>query len=246
MLITAQQVIDQALSLIGVKSTGSVITAEEYQDCLLTMNLMVDRWNLSDLLVYSTNPHTFAFVPNQQTYTLGTGGDFDMPRPSRIDRVSIQIPGSNNYNVELPIDADFDLESWQNLVVKQTPSQFPLCMWNNTGYPFMELNFWPIPQGPCSVVLYTWDLMPQIVNLVDQIELPTGYSDAIIYNLAVRLAQLFDRVPSPQLLAEAKAAKSDINDINAGTPTTHYDPMWSGSNSAASNIAAKSWGRVAL
>ena len=207
---------------------------------------MVDRWNLSDLLVYSTNPHTFSLTANKQKYTLGTGGDFDIPRPSRIERVSILIPGSNNYNIELPIDATFDLEQWQSLVVKSTPSAFPLSMWNNTGYPFMELNFWPIPQQTCSVVLYTWDLMPQMVNLSNQIELPTGYSDAIIYNLAVRLAQLFDRVPTPSLVAEAKQAKADINDINAGTPAQHLDPMWSGNNSASSSIAAKSWGRVAL
>ena len=246
MILTAQQIIDQALALIGVKSTGSVITPEEYQDCLMTMNLLIDRWNLVDLLVYATNPHTFAFVQGQQKYTLGSGGDFDIPRPSKIDRISVLIPGSNNQNVELGIDQDFSLESWQNIVVKNTPSQFPLCCYNNTGFPYMELNFWPIPSGPSSVVLYTWDLLPFINNLTDNVELPTGYTDAVIYNLAVRLAQLFDRVPSQSLVAEAKQALHDINDINSDTPVLHVDPMWLGGNAGNNNLAARSRGYVVL
>ncbi|MCI4436727.1 MAG: hypothetical protein JHC33_07980, partial [Ignisphaera sp.] len=214
-------------------------TADEYQLALKTLNRMIDRWNLNDLLVYSTNPHTFPFVPGKQAYTLGATGDFDMPRPSRIERISIQY-GDPAMPIELGIDADFDLEAWQNLVVKKTPSVFPLACYNNTGYPFMELNFWPVPSGPANVILYTWDLMPFIVSLADTIDLPTGYSDAIVYNLAIRLAQLFDRVPSPSLVQEAKQAIHDINDINDSTPTIHYDAMFHGNGNG--NIAAKSIG----
>jgi len=241
MIETAQDVIDSAFGLIGVYSTGSNITPEEYQLALKTLNRMVDRWNLNDLLVYSTNPHTFPFVPGQQTYTLGSTGDFDMPRPSRIERISIKY-GDPAMPIELPIDADFDLEAWQNLIVKKTPSTFPIACYNNTGFPFMELNFWPIPTTTASVILYTWDLMPFITNLTDTIELPPGYTDAIVYNLAIRLAQLFDRVPSPSLILEAKQAIHDINDINDSTPTIHYDSMWS--NGKNGNIATSSIGRV--
>jgi hypothetical protein len=245
MIITAQAIIDQALRLIGVLGVGTEVTAQEYTDCLQQLNLMVDRWNLTDLLVYSTNPHVFPLVPGKQSYKLGTGGDFDMPRPARIDRISIQYPNSSNQPIELPIDADFDLEAWQSIVVKNISSQFPLYCWNNTGFPFMELNFWPIPAGPASVVLYTWDMMPFVAALADNVELPTGYSDAIIYNLAIRLSQMFDREPSQQLVIEARKAKNDINDINDGTPTMHYDPMWYGTDNAGA-VATKSWGKVVL
>ena len=245
MIETAQNLIDGALRLIGVYSTGTVITPEEYESCLTIMNRMLDRWNLTDLLVYSKSITTFPFIAGKAFYTLGTGGDFDMPRPAKLERISVQIPGSSGYNMEMPLDADFNLESWQSLVVKSTPSIFPLACYNNPNFPFMELNFWPIPQGPASVVLYTWDLMPLISDLADNVELPNGYSDAVVYNLAVRLAQIFDRMPSPELLAEAKASKHDINDINNGTPSLHTDPMWSGRNGNGS-IAAKTWGRVVL
>jgi hypothetical protein len=243
MILTAQQIIDQALKLIGVLGVGTDITAQEYTDSLLTLNLMVDRWNLTDLLVYSTNPHVFPFVPGKQKYTLGTGGDWDMERPSKIDRISIQYNTNTGTPVEIPLDADFDLEGWQNIVIKNIPSLFPQFCYNNTGYPFMELNFWPIPQGQVNVILYTWDQMPFINALADNVELPTGYTDAIIYNLAIRLAQMFDRVPSPQLLKEAAAAKSDINDINSGSPTIHVDPAFCGRRGSGS-IGVRTQGRV--
>lgn len=245
MILTAQEVIDQAFSLIGVLGTGSILEPAEYKLALRTMNLMIDRWNLTDLLVYTTNPHDFAFVPGQSVYTLGAGGDFDMPRPSRIDRVSIVVPTVGAPDIEIAIDPDFDLEGWQGIVVKATPSQFPLYMYNNTGFPYMDLHFWPVPAGPASVRLYTWDMMPFVSHLTDNLELPTGYTDAVIYNLAVRLAQLFDRVPTPTLVMEAKQALHDINDINNGSPTMHVESMWSGSNHTNS-IAARSWGKVVM
>lgn len=245
MLLTAQQIIDQSLKLCGILGDGTLMTSQEYTDCLLQLNLMIDRWNLVDLLVYSTNPHTFSFISGKQYYTLGTGGDFDMPRPAKVDRISIQYAGTSNSGipVEMPIDQDFDLEHWQSLMVKNIPSIFPVICYNNTGFPFMNLGFWPIPQGPASVILYTWDLMPFIVNLIDIVELPTGYTDAIINNLALRLCQMFDRQPSQQLVSEAAQSKHEINDINAGTPTLHIDGMWLG-NDRTGSTAAQTIGRV--
>ena len=245
MLETAQDIIDSAFGLIGVYSTGNTITPEEYQLALKTLNRMVDRFNLSDLLVYSTNPHTFPFVPGQQSYNLGTGGDFDMPRPSKIEAMSIILNNDQGSPMELPIDVNFDLESWQHLVVKNIPSTFPVACYNNTGFPYMLLNFWPVPTvTTSSIKLYTWDLMPFINNLNDMVELPTGYSDAIVYNLAIRLAQLFDRPASPELVKEAALAKHDINDINAGTPTLHIGSEWGQRNNGS--LAAQSIGRVVL
>ena len=244
MILTAQQIIDQALKLIGVLGVGTTLTDQEYTDSLLTLNLMIDRWNLTDLLVYSTNPHTFPFTPGKQKYTLGVGGDFNMIRPSKIDHISVLINTNPDLPIEVPLDANFDLEGWQNIVVKNITNLFPLYCYNNTGYPFMELNFWPIPQAATSsVVLYTWDLMPYIANLTDNVDLPTGYIDAIIYNLAIRLAQMFDRVPSADLIKEAANAKSDINDINSGSIALKLDPAFGGKSSAGS-IAAKTYGRV--
>jgi len=243
--VTAQDIIDQSLRLIGVLGDGTSITAKEYTDCLLTLNMMVDRWNLTDLLVWSTNPHTFPLVMGKQSYNLGTGGDFDMLRPSRVERISIQYPSNTGVPLEFPLDAEFDLEKWQAVIVKNIPGAFPVICYNNTGYPYMQLNFWPIPTAPCNVILYTWDRMPYIVNLTDIVDLPTGYTDAIVYNLAIRLAQMFDRQPSDMLIREAMQAKHDVNDVNLGTPSGKIEGMWSIGN-RANNIATTSIGRVVL
>jgi len=187
---------------------------------------------------------TFPLTANKQSYTLGTGGDFSTPRPVKIEKLSVIYSGTGTTSIELPLDAAFNLEQWQNICVKSTPSNFPLACYIRPEYPNQILNFWPIPTGPASIILYTWDQMPNLVNLTDLIELPQGYSDALIYNLAVRLCQMFDRVPSPQLLQEAKEAKHDINDINAGSVALHLDPMWTGGR--ATNLAAQSMGYTVL
>ena len=256
MIESARAIIDSAFKLVGILGDGTELTAQEYSDALLALNRMIDRWNLTDLLVYSVTRNEFPFVMGKSLYTLGPDGDFDIPRPTKIERVSITyggvapdptnpaiIPdGVNPGRIELPIDADTDLETWQSIIVKGIPSAFPLVMYNDTDFPFMRLNFWPVPAQPCSVVLWVWATIDAASSLEDLLNLPQGYSDALVYNLAVRLCQMFDKAPSQALIAEAKQSKHDINGINNGTPSMHTDPIWTGrGGNAALTYQSAGW-----
>ena len=202
---------------------------------------MLDRWNLTNLLVYAETISIFPFIAGQQTYTLGTGGTFNTPRPSRVERASIQF-NTSAIPVEIPLDI-VDVQGWQEITVKSTTSTFPLVLYNDNNFPFMNLNFWPVPQGPANVILYNWQTMPLLTSLTELIELPQGYSDALIYNLAVRACQMFDRQPSAQLLEEASQAKSDINDINSKAYTIGYNPLFT-QNTGTLSTAFRSRGKV--
>jgi hypothetical protein len=154
------------------------------------------------------------------------GTNWNYPRPTRVDRVSVQFPGSSGLVVELPVPV-VDVEHWQSVTVKgvQTGVVPTLC-YNDTNFPYMDLSFWPIPSQPCSAVLYTWDQLQEAASLTDLVQVPQGYNEALKYNLAVRLAPLFERDPAPSVVQMAIRSKANINDINNGVPVMSLDACY--------------------
>lgn len=236
--ITVRKIIEGSFKLLGIMSDGSTLTAAEYDDALDTFNDLVQAWNLENLLVYSTNRDTFPFVSGQQTYTLGTGGNFNMPRPTRIERASISYNISPS--VEIPLKL-IDVESWQNIAVKETQGTFPLYLYINNGYPYTELNFWPVPTGPSQVILYTWHQLDIAANLDTVLSLPQGYNRALKYNLAMEIASMFDKVPTAIVQRNAILSKSSINDINAGSPIATADSAFARKSSVGDALKSRGY-----
>src|SRR5690242_5956509 len=86
---TSLDLIKSALRLAGVLGTGETPSAAEGQDALVILNQMLDSWNAERLMIYTVARQVFSLVANKQAYTLGSGGDFDTPRPPKIEYVSI-------------------------------------------------------------------------------------------------------------------------------------------------------------
>lgn len=71
MIVTAQQVIEQAYGLIGVYDGTSALQPREYTTGLAQLNSMIDRWGQIQLMVYSETATQFNFVNGYQYYQLG-------------------------------------------------------------------------------------------------------------------------------------------------------------------------------
>ena len=67
-------------------------SGSHYQDAFAILNAMLDSWNTERLTVFSIKQHDQNLVPLQQTYTIGPGGDWNAPRPSRIERAQPRRP----------------------------------------------------------------------------------------------------------------------------------------------------------
>lgn len=186
---------------------------------------------------------TCTFSPGGAPYGAGTV-QWAFPRPTRLSRMSIlYAPGSQALELQIPI---IDLEKWQNIPIKNTPTQnFPLMVYNDESFPNMNLSFWPVPTNSSGVVAYTWNTLGELATLANLIELPPGYVDAFKYNLALRLALTNGITPEPWLVTEAKLSRNDIDDINLKTPMLHIDPLFAG-RSRSNGIDIASRGFVSL
>lgn len=227
------------------------MSAAELTDCLQVLNDMLDAWSAERLMVYvvprivnNQNGVQLALVANQQTYKLGNANnneDFLLPRPPRLERVSIIYPiGSPTVN-EIPMDM-YDDVKWQAVPNKLTTSILPqLCYvelsQDGTDY---NISFWPIPTQANPVALYAWSALNQFPNLQAKFFFPPAYARAIAFNLAIDLAVEFgtDLTKFQIVMKVAGQSKSIIQAMNIPMKEATCDPAMIGSGLNRGNIFA--------
>jgi hypothetical protein len=175
---------------------------------------MIDEWNSQRLYVWAITINDFPLVPLQQTYTLGTGGNFNIPRPAGIERYSLIWLANPAQPLELPLEVVND-QKWQETVpVKAIQSTMPTLVYDDQAFPLRNLNFWPIPTIVSNARVYAWNTVTSFPDLVTDETYPPGYLKALRYALAVDLAPEFGR-EVPQIVAmQAMNAIAEIKRHN--------------------------------
>jgi hypothetical protein len=192
---------------------------------------MLDAWSADRLQVFTVSIQTFPLTPGQQTYSMGTGGNFNVTRPAKIDRASIVSLTNPSQPLELDIDVYSD-QDWQAIPVKNIPSTLPQGVYPDDGFPLNNLSFWPIPSVAVNTILYTWTALTEFPDLVTDITFPPGYAEALRYNLAVRLmAEMpgnYNQVTAGITTGLATESLARIRSMNLPTVESQIDPALSG------------------
>lgn len=233
-LRTGQELIKSALRLVGVLASGEEPTAAEANDGLEILNDMIEEWNNERLMVYSitknggsNDENTFPLVANQQLYTLGPGGNFNVARPLKIERASIEYLANPASRLELPIPI-YGAQQWQGIPTKQTTSTFPRYVYIEYTFPLINLRYWPVPNEVHNAILYYWTPLQSFADLTTQFSFPPGYFKAMRYALAVDLAAEYGRSIPSEIVMQAIQAKARIKATNERTPILSLDPALTG------------------
>jgi hypothetical protein len=215
-------IIKGAMRAVNILSSGRNPTSEESSDYLAILNQFLDACNAERLMIFTIQRQgPFNLVPGQQAYTVGPGGYINIPRPPRIELVTILWLGNPQQPSEIGLDM-LDEAGWASLPVKNIGSPLPEKCWNDLGYPLYTLNYWPYPNGSTvQTVLYTWTALTLFPNLSTPLMFPPGYLEFIRFNLAMRLdnAQI-----TPQVQALAAESKARIKGFNTPMLTLQLDP----------------------
>jgi hypothetical protein len=215
--MTGQDLIASSLRLIGALASGETPPAAEAADALVILNQMLDGWSASELTVFTTARQVFTLQAGKQTYTMGAGGDFNVPRPARIQYWSIISNQNPGQPLELAANSDFLTDSeWQAVRVKNITSSLPRKLYDDGGFPLRSLSFWPVPDNSTvQAALYTWNALQQFADLTTDYSFPPGYMEAIKYNFAIRLAAEWPGNLSPATPVLAQQALANIKSMNA-------------------------------
>lgn len=182
--ITAIELIRRSMLLINAVAAGEMPADGDLNDGLLTLNEMLDSWNLQTMAVYRSPVESKILTPGQAVYDWGlTAGPtgFTTERPVFIDNVTCVRNG-----ITTPVDI-ITQDEYDAIALKALSQPLVERVLYTNSFPLGQLTCYPVPS---EAVTLTFNVSTQIVGpitLQDTIALPPGYLRAIRYCLAVEL-----------------------------------------------------------
>jgi len=213
---TAVDLITLALKDIGALGIGQAISAEDTADALATLNMMMGQWQGERLSVYHLID-TAIMSTGAQTYTVGPGGAFNIPRPITINAAYARLNAGSATPIDYPVKMIEAREDYSRIALKALVS-FPDFAFYDSGYPLGTLYMYPVPNSSFELHIVTMDVLPQFATAGTVVLLPPEYTAAIRYNLACYLAPSYQLPISPDLKALAMNAKRIVKRMNSQIP----------------------------
>lgn len=218
-MATAGDLIGQALRQSGVYGTGQVPSGQDTSDCLNLLNQMVGQWNRKRWLIYDLID-TFLTSTGAETYSVGPGCDFDIPRPDRLEDGCFfrQLVSDQPNLVDYPLNLFQSREDYSRIRLK-TLTTWPEIIFYDSGYPTGTIYVHPIPQASLfEIHILTKNVISTFANLATTVALPPEYEAAILWNLIVRIRSAYQMPDDPVARGLAKDALNVIRGANAQVP----------------------------
>jgi hypothetical protein len=226
MAVTASDIITDALQWIGVQAPGETITDADAQRCLSNLNDMLDGWSNESLTCYAYVQQSAALQVGVQTYTIGTGGTFNMTRPLRL----LKGPGAayvldtnnNKYQMNVVEQPEWNMIPNSGSTVT---SNFPDTLFYDPQFPLGNMNFFPYPTIAYTAYWFSFLQLTDFATLATVVSLPPGYKDALQTNLGIRVWPYFKKGdPSGWQVKMAGDALGKIKRTNMRPNVAVYDP----------------------
>lgn len=218
-MTTPADIVALALVHAGVVGQGQTASAEDTNNAFSLLNMMVSQWNRKRWLIYHLIDVSVT-ATGAQSYTVGPGGDFNTPRPDRIEAAFLRqlLPAMTN-QIDYPLVVLQSREDYNQIALK-TMGTWPSIVWYDSAYPLGVLYVWPVAATQqFAIHLSLKQTIDQFTDLAEDIVLPPEYVPALFYNLAVRLRPAYGMGPDATLVALAKDALNVLRGANAQIPT---------------------------
>ena len=201
------------LRKIGEYSTGETLGSDVTTDALAVLNTMLESWSLERLMCYQIKEESFALTASDGSYTIGSGGDFNTDRPTKIVDPCF-IRDSSNLDSPLQI---IDATAYGRIVQKTIDGTYPGYLFYDQGYSSAlgTITLYPEPQASLTLFINSWKPLQNFSTLTTDLSMPPGYRRAIESNFAVEMSSEFGREPKPSLLAMAKESKAVLKSLNS-------------------------------
>jgi hypothetical protein len=203
-MTTARALIKQAFRKAKILSVGQSPTAEEFTDALVTINDFLGEWSNDGLSVNVLTTEAFSLVGGTASYSIGSGQTFNTTRPMRIETAYVRVG-----TLDSPVRPLTDRE-YAEIGYKSQQSTYPEFLHFNNGYPYAQIDFWPVPASNYSVYLVTEKPLSPIASLDTTLSFPPGWEKAIKAQLVCELAPEYGQDVDQNMLREAQNAKRAI------------------------------------
>ena len=211
----------RSLRLIGEKTRGGTLTANEQTECLSEMNAMLDSWSNERLMIHTLSQTSFALTASDGTYTIGSGADFNMTRPTRLVNPCFT---RDSDDTDLPLEI-IDADTYGRIIDKTIGDGTPGYIFYDYGYSATStatIRLFPLPASGLTLFINTLQPIATFSTMTQNLLLPPGYQRAIEYNYAVEASGGFTNV-DPSVAMIARQSKAAIKSQNLPAPISRLD-----------------------
>lgn len=212
--------IKASLRKLTVYASGESPSSNELADGLTALQSMLRRWSTKKILVFASVREYFVLVPGTYFYTWGSGGTWNTTRPHRLLGAYIVDSSEISHTVAI-ID-----ETKRNSITAKTTISRPYTLFMQPAYPLAFIYLYPIPDTAEELHIISIKPFTETSSFSatsDTISFPSEYEEALIYNLAVRLASEFGKTVPVEVAAIAEGAYNDIIKLNSGNQVESID-----------------------
>lgn len=227
-MTTALDLITDTLERIGVYAPGEVISAADSSRCLKILNDMLDSWSNENLACFEETEQSGTLVPGKASYTVGSGGDFNVTRPLRINddpgRAYTLDANGNMFGLRVLPRAQWNLFGNRT----QVNSSIPTDLFYDPQFPLGVLNLYPVPNQSLTIFWDSTLQLTEFAGLTSVANLPLGYNLAIKSNLAIECWPYFkpdNSTPGAALIASARSSKAAVKRTNRRGMVAQFDPV---------------------
>jgi hypothetical protein len=209
-MATALDVISESLRIAGVLGQTEIASAAQADQGLIAFNDMLDMMSIDRTFIYTIAQNNFPLVNGQASYTIGSGGNFNMARPAKIANAFVRIN-----SVDFPL-VELNSQDYDNIAYKANGA-FPQFFYYDANFPLGTIYIYGVPtQG--AIYIDTWTALTQLSTLATTVSFPAGYNIMIKYQLAKILAGRYGMTLTPDDEMTAMTTLAAIKNRNLPSP----------------------------
>lgn len=235
-----------AAQFLNILDPGGALSAQQLTDALAFTNALLDNWSSEGLMIPSTTIYSGSFVANQQTLTIGVGGDIvttAVNRPMAIISAALKLPAGVGKEIKI-----VTAQQWAAIEDRQSNSYGVKYLYYDRGQASNKgtMYFAPTPLGG-SVELVCYQPLTQFADTTTPVTIPPGYERLLKYGCAMEMAPQYS-VPIPASVqanfADAMARVRRLNSTLYGPPSPAGDVLAAGTGPLPPAASTDSMGPI--
>jgi len=221
MISSVRDLVQDALTMLMVYSPDIILTAEENNTALRTLNSIIESLSNDSLTINSVTSENFSLTGGKKTYTFGTGGDFNSPRPTTVKAITTAITGTAG-NIDFPVTI-LQYDDYAAIQLKTLQTNYPQYAYFDGAYPLNNVSFYPVPSSAIPVTIYSIKQLQEFTDTTNPVNFPQGYYRMFVALLAIELAPSYQLTASQNIIDIANQAKRGIIRTNQRPLTMQTD-----------------------
>jgi hypothetical protein len=223
--MTARALITATLRSLRALGVGDELSAEDANDALDRLNDWLDGLALERLSIFYLLRTEKDLQVGKQQYTIGTGGEIDIVRPTHIDAAGLIFDTGATPHTEKPIDIYTDQRMGG---VRQKLLESPYVQAIHYDFNWVgglaKITLWPVPNvGHTRLVLYTPQALPEFATLDTDYTFPPGYRRFLRTNLMAEIAPEYGKQLTADQVTMARNSKANVKRTNVRPVESRVD-----------------------